>query len=366
MSRSEKTPIDIVPLRLQNQQLINTNFSTAKEIVSWMGAMQSQDYGMAKLAIGIRLVNATDETVEKAIGNGEIIRTHLLRPTWHFVSPDDLHWMLALTATRVKAAMKTNDKRLGLDESIFKKTNKIIEKLLGKNDYALRDTIVAALLKAKIDSGENRLAHYLMRAELDGIACNGPTVGKQRSYAMIDKWAPIKRKFSTEESLAMLATKYFQSHGPATLADFVWWSGLTNRDAKHAVEMIRKDFESITIASQVYLHKPFNGSHVVKAPSAILLPAFDEFIIAYTDRSAAFAREHHSIVVSTNGIFRSVIIAKSKVAGLWKRTLQNDKLVITTEWFKKPTGSTSGMRKAAEKIRHFYEAKSIDILSNNA
>ena len=349
---------DIAKIRLISQQIAGTKFKTVKDIVAWMGAMQAQDYAMVKWAIGVRLPNITDQVVETAIDNGEIIRTHLLRPTWHLVSADDIYWMLALTAPQIKASLKSRHKELALSEAIFAKSNTIIEKALRGGKHLIREELMAALGKAKIATDDNRSSHLLLRAELDGIACSGATkVGKQ-TYALLEARVPKTKPLTKEEALAKLAKKYFTSHCPATLQDFVWWSGLSVGEASHALEMVKSDFISETIASQTYwLADSFSIPKTGKE-SVYLLPAFDEFIISYKDRSASLPLENHNKTISNNGIFRPVIVVNGQVIGIWKRTVKKDKVMMETEFFKQPNKSTKSLiEKAAISFGHFLEKK---------
>jgi hypothetical protein len=327
--------------RLVSQQIAGTKFLTAKEIVAWMGAMQAQNYAMAKWAIGVRLPNSTDRDIETALDNGEVLRTHLLRPTWHLVSADDIYWMLELTAPHIKASQKSRHKQLALSETVFAKSNSIIGKALSNGEHLTRDELVAELHKAKIATDENRAAHLLFWAELDGISCSGATKGGKPTHALLEKRAPKPKSISREEALAKLAGKYFTSHGPATLQDFVWWSGLPAGDAKIALEMAKPGLVSEEFEKQTYW---LSGSISVTGQESIyLLPAYDEFIISYKDRSAALPFEHFSKAVSNNGIFRPVILVSGQVVGIWKRTIKKDKVFVETELFTKLNKATMAL-----------------------
>lgn len=349
---------DIANRRLMSHQLIETNFSRAKEIVQWMGAIQAQDFNMAKWAIGLRLKNVTEPNIDTAIDSGEIIRTHVLRPTWHFVSADDIHWMLELTAPRILSSMKGRNKRLELSNSVFKKANKIIEKALIGNKSLSRKELINELSKAKIETHNNRASHILLNAELERIICNGKMKEKQTTYALfhekIENPMPIKK----EEALQKLASKYIQSHCPATLQDFTWWSGLSVTDAKQALESIRNNFITEKINGQEYwFHDNFSVSKKIKE-SVFLLPAFDEFLISYKDRSAVIISEHQSNAFSNNGIFYPTILLNGKVEGLWKREIKKDKIIIETDFFdKKDKVNEKLLKEAVEKIANFLNKK---------
>jgi hypothetical protein len=321
-------------IRLLSQQIEVTKFKTAEKVVGWMGAMQAQDYSMAKWAIGLRLLNSTVNKIETACNKGKIIRTHLMRPTWHFVSADDIYWMLELTAPQIKSASKSRDKELELSEAIFSKSNNILEKTLSNETNLTREELAKEFDKAKIKTDNNRLSHLLLHAELDGIICNGLIKSGKQTYAILAERVPNKKVFTRDKSLAELAKRYFTSHCPATLKDFVWWSGLTVKDARQALESVKSNFITEKICSEIYwLTNSFSDTESYKT-SVHILPAYDEFLISYKDRSASLSLVHSRKAVSNNGVFRPFIVVNGQVAGIWKRTTKRDKIVIETEFFR--------------------------------
>jgi len=336
---------DIAMARLTNQHIAGTKYTKAAELVQSMGAVQAQDYAMSKWGIGLRLRDAEESDIEKAIDKGTLIRTHVLRPTWHIVAATDIYWMLALSAAKIKAQMQTMNRQLELSEKLFTKSNGIIEKELGKGKHLPREALSLALEKEKIATRDTRLAHLLVRAELDGIICSGKTQGHKKTYAMLAERVPQKNLLNKEESLALLAKKYFASRGPATVEDFSWWSGLTLTDARRGLESIKKDLlcEKIAGSECWFGHKM--QTPVKPAASVYLLPAFDEFIISYKDRSASLPAEHGKKALTGNGIFYPVIIVNGKVTGLWKRSVQKNTLHIETSFFEKPGRTTERLLK---------------------
>jgi hypothetical protein len=324
---------DIAPLRLINQQIKASKFKTAKEIVGWLGAMQAQDFNMAKWAIGVRLPNSTDKLIESAIDQGEIIRTHLMRPTWHFVSSDDIYWMLSLTAPQIKASLRSRNKELELTEIIYEKSNSIIENALQGGKHLFREELVAGLEQANIATDNNRASHLLLGAELDGIICSGKKKNNKITYALLSERVAGTKTFTRDEALAQLAQKYFTSHGPATIQDFVWWSGLSVNESRHALEMIKSNLVSETIDHQTFWFTNPIAIPKLEKDSIYLLPTYDEFIINYKDRTASLPLENFSKAVSNNGIFRPTIVINGQVKGLWKRTIKKDKIILETEFF---------------------------------
>jgi len=325
--------IDIVQQRIINQQLAGTKFKSAKELVSWMGAMQAQDYAMSKWAVGVRLPNSTDDVIEKAINTGEIIRIHVMRPTWHLVSSDDVKWMIELTAPLLRKSMKGRHKALGLTDQIFKKSNSIIEKSLAKNRYMTRAELVSELTKNKIRPDNLQTIHIMFNAELNGTVCNGPMRGKQFTYALLDERVPKTKSFTKDQALAELSLRYFTSHGPATLQDFAWWSGLPSADAKRGFEIVKSKLMTTKIGDQTYLFGDSTRNELAVQP-IYLLPAYDEFMISYKDRSASLSPKFFTNAITRNGIFKPIIVVNGQVVGTWSREIKKEKVALEAKFFR--------------------------------
>ena len=327
-------PDFISTLRAINQQLTAQKFRTAKEIAGWMGALQAQDYAMSKWAFGIRLPDSTEASVNAEINSGNIIRTHLLRPTWHFVSASDIYWILELTAPRIKAALKSRDKQLELTDAIYKKSNRILERLLRDGNHLTREEVMQEFKRAKINIAENRGSHLLLGAELDGLICSGKQKTGKPTYAILREWVPEKNRTNREDALKELARRYFSSHGPATIKDFGWWSGLSMSDVKSALNCNKDELTSFIIKDQVYWLSG-NLSVPEQVTSEIFfLPAYDEFLISYRDRTASLTLADNKRAVSDNGIFYPVILQNGQVTGTWKRVITNNRVTLTKNLFR--------------------------------
>ena len=290
---------DVLRQRLHNQKLSSSEIEKPDDVVRWLGAVQAQDYGAAKWALALRMSNATHALVEEAFNEGRIIRTHLLRPTWHFVAPEDIRWLLELTAPQINRRCGPNYRKYELDAAIFKRSNKVLTRALRDGKHETRAVLKAALNKAGVAADDTvRLAHLMLRAELDGVVCSGPRAGKQFTYALLEERVPQSKPLTRDESLAKLTQRYFSSHGPATLQDFTWWSGLTAGDAKRGMEIA-------------------GGTRITRIPDPIknlchLLPVFDEYFVAYKDRPAGPGLTNWDLLGPT-------IIIDGKVVGTWKR-----------------------------------------------
>jgi len=328
-------PSTISRLRLISQQIAETHFSGPQEIVGWMGAVQAQDYAMAKWAVGVRLPDSTQAAVQKAIDTGQVLRTHVLRPTWHLVSAEDIAWMLALTAPRLKASLMHRHAELELSDVVVAKSNALIERALRDGRHMKREELMMVLKQASIPTNENRASHLFLSAELEGILCSGADRDGRPTYALLPERVPEKKSLSKEEALASLAKTYFTSRSPATLQDFTWWSGLTSQDARQALDLVKTNFVQETIANQTYWLSPACANAAISSQETLfLLPAYDEFLISYQERSASLQLAESPRTISDNGIFRPVIVLDGQVVGIWKRKLALDKVVVEVELFK--------------------------------
>jgi len=326
--------LEIIQLRLVNQQLATNSFNTAKELVGWMGAMQAQDYNQAKWAIGIQLPHLTGDQIESTFNTGEILRAHLMRPTWHFVSADDIYWMLELTAPQIKAVLNSRHRLLELTEIGVRKSQEVIEKALSTKNSMTREELLDELRKADIPTDLQRASHFMLMAEIDGLICSGVIKGKKQTYALLSGRVPKKLIMLKEETLAKLTKSYFSSHGPATLPDFVWWSGLSVSDARRGLEMIKPGMNSDSTSSETYWYdNPMVHSRTLPN-SVYLLPTFDEFLISYKNRSAVITAEDHKKAISDNGIFRLFVFVNGQINGLWKRTFKKGIVIVETEYFR--------------------------------
>jgi hypothetical protein len=276
---------EILRARLQNQKLATPDLKRPAEVVRWLGAVQAQDFHAAKWALGLRMPEASDALVEAAFNEGEILRTHLLRPTWHFVTPQDIRWLLELTAPRVNLRCAPNYRKFELDDAIFKRANKALTKALQGGKHLTRSALKTVLNKSGVVVDDPvRLAHVLIRAELDAVVCSGPRNGKQFTYALLEERVAATKPLTRDEALVKLTERYFKSHGPATVADFVWWSGLTASDAKHGIELVARDLREELVIDKTYWTPRSAATTSKPKHAAHLLPAFDEYNVAYKDR----------------------------------------------------------------------------------
>jgi len=319
---------DIRELRLQNQHLTSPQFTQPADLVYYMGAIQSQDYAGGKWAIAQRLKGTTDKIIEDAFINGDIIRTHVMRPTWHFVHPKDVRWMMQLTAPRVMTLAGTQYRQHNLDHIIFSKCEKAILQAMEGGKQLMRDEIAVVLEQAGVATNEQRFIHIMMQMELIGLVCSGGMQGKQFTYALLDERVPATKPFDRQEAVIALAERYFTSHGPATLQDYVWWSGLTVADAKAGLASIKHKLTSADLNGNTYWFAEPKNLPKSKSPGAFLLPNYDEYIVSYKDRNATISASDLNKADPRGTIFNHTIIANGKIIGIWKRTIGKSKVDI--------------------------------------
>ncbi|HEY4388264.1 MAG TPA: winged helix DNA-binding domain-containing protein [Ktedonobacteraceae bacterium] len=326
---------DIARQRLHNQLIAQHTFDKPDNVVQWLGAIQAQDYAAAKWAVGLRLPNATDDNIEQACNDGIILRTHIMRPTWHFVTPADIRWLLALTAPRVHAMNASMYRKFELDDATFLRGHAALVKALQGGNQLTRQELALALQQTGIATDDLlRVSLIIMHAELDGVVCSGARRDRQFTYALLDERAPHTRTLSRDEALAELARRYFTGHGPATLQDFVWWSGLTTTDAKAGLEMVKAQLLRDTIDGQTYWFSA-SAPLVGELPqTAYLLPNYDEYIVGYKNRDAVFDASHiQKLDARGNVLFNHTIIINGRIVGTWKRTIKKDTVLITPDFF---------------------------------
>lgn len=346
---------DLVSQRLQNQKLSVPDFRKPVDVLRWFGAVQSQEFEAAKWALALRMRSATNAAIEEDFNRGVILRTHVMRPTWHFVARDDIRWLLELTAPRVDLRCGPGYRVCELDATVFKRSHKVLERALKDGKYLSRAELRRKLNEAGVEANDTvRMGHILIRAELDRVVCSGPRVGKQFTYALFDERVPATKAIDRDEALALLTRLYFRSHGPATLQDFVWWSGFSAADAKRGLEIVR--LEKVTVGARVYWCVRSNEAVKRLSDTAHLLPVYDEYFVAYKDREAVFGPAEGQSSWDTLG---PAVVINGVAAGTWKRTA--DKQSIEMKFMralKKP--ERVAIEQATTRYAEFISVKSHD------
>jgi hypothetical protein len=359
--------MDIAALRLHNQHIAHSRFNKPEQVVAWMGGMQGQDLPGVKWSIGLRLANGQarfphpnpDETtsqptklannasqvdgylpagegtnvkgnllISRAFDSGKIVRTWPMRGTLHVVAAADVRWMLSLTSPKNISGSLRRREALELDDKTLVRSREVFSKTLQGGLHKSREEMLAALERAGISTAGQRGYHILWNAALHGLICQASTNDKEQNFALLEEWVAPAASKTRDEALAELARRYFTSHGPATIKDFIWWSGLKAGEARAGLEAIKAQLESVTLNNQIYWMPP---DIVVpqEMPGAFVLPGFDEYLLGYQDRSAVLDAVHaEKICPGGNGMFAPTIIIGGRVVGTWKRSFKKSSVEI--------------------------------------
>jgi hypothetical protein len=320
-------PAELLRQRLHNQGLSAPRFNTPSDVVRHLGAVQAQDYDGARWALGQRMASADAAAVERAFNAGAIVRTHILRPTWHFVAPADLRWMLSVSAPRVHAANAHRYRQLGLDSKLFARSHRVFEKALASGTFLTRQELRGRLQRAGIPAEGQQLAYIVMQAELDGLICSGPRRGKQFTYALLEDRVPPAPRLAPDEALAELVWRYFSSHGPANVRDFVWWSWLTGADARRGLDMLGSRLQRASIGGRDYWFPEPAAAPRPAGARAHLLPNYDEYG-SYRDRDAYLDPENERRL-----FYWHPLVVNGRMAGGWKRSLGSRSVRIELQRF---------------------------------
>lgn len=333
--------------RLASQKLVGEPLAGPVDVVRWFCAVQSQDYAGAKWALAQRTGGASSADIDALFASGDLLRMHVMRPTWHFVLPEDIRWLLRLTAPRVHAFSAYYYRQQELDDALFARSNALIAGSLQGGSQLTRTELAQILQSGGIPASGIRLSFLMMFAELEGIICSGGMRGKQFTYALLDDRAPNARTLDRDEALAELTLRYFTSHGPASLLDFAWWSGLTTADAKSGIERVRDALLKETIEGKTYwLAEPQTLS--CPEPTLHLLPNFDEHLVAYKDHGPTFhPYAGNSLDPTSAAALANSIVRNGQIVGGWRRTIRKNDVLLTTNWSVPPDAASPAAAEVA-------------------
>jgi hypothetical protein len=326
-------PLDIPRLRLESQQIARPRFETPAEVVAALGAVQAQDYPASLWAIGLRLPRATEADVEAAVAKGEVVRTWPMRGTLHFVAAADVRWLLSLCAHRGISAFQGRMRRLEIDDRALATARTLWTRALQGGKQLLRAELYALLERAGVSTSEQRGPHILGYLAQEGLVCIGPRRGRQHTVVLLDEWAPGALDLPREEALAELTLRYFSGHGPATAADFAWWSGLPMAMVKAGIEMAGSRLDRVTVDGKTYWLAPGALPATISRGTVHLLPAFDEYLVGYRERDAVLAPADRLRINAGGGLLNPAVLRDGRVIGAWRRSLVDGAAIIKPEPF---------------------------------
>jgi Winged helix DNA-binding domain len=351
---------DLAPLRMRAQRLVGEPCPSTVDAVRWLGAVQSQDYGGAKWALAQRTPGATDVEIDHLFDEGAILRTHVMRPTWHFVLPEDIRWLLELTGRRVGLGLAARHRQLEIDGRLVARACDVFAAALAGGRHLTRPELGGALLAAGISAEGQRLPHLIMAAELEGLIASGPRHGKQHTYALLAERAPEATSMGGDEALGELARRYFRSHGPAQVQDFVWWSGLTMAEARAGVALAGDALDRLVVEGADYWLDPEAGPGAGVAGCAHLLPNFDEYTVAYRDRAALHDPEVpvDPRLFSFGSILSNVLTVGGRVRGAWRRTAAREGVRVEVRLLGPlDPGHRASVEEAGRRYARFLESR---------
>jgi Winged helix DNA-binding domain len=352
-------PMNLAQQRMQNQRIAPVVFDQPDAVVRWLGAMQAQDYGQAVWGIGVRLTTSTLTCVEQAIAEAKIIRTWPMRGTIHFVPSEDAKWMLTLGAARMISKDKRRLEQLALTEADLERSKDLMTEALSGRKRLIRSALLQVLEDHGITTQGGRGYHILWNIAQVGHICIGPMEGKEQTFVLLDEWVPNPRILSRDEALAELARRYFISHGPATIHDFVWWSGLTVGEARIGLAAAKTLLTATTLDGKEYWQADEAPTTSAQLTGVWLLPGYDEYLLGYADRSAALKPEDADRVCpGGNGVFYPMIVIDGQIVGTWKRTFKKDKVIFSRALFSRfSKAQDSALNQAAHNYGAFHGLK---------
>ncbi len=326
---------DIPSLRLYNQHLAGPPLKTPEQVVDWLVAVQSQDFAGAKWTLSQRSDGFTDAQIEEIFNDGRILRTHLLRPTWHFVTPADIRWLLALTAPRVHAANAHMYRKMNLDGATFSLSERVMAQALKGGNPMTRDGLRAVLEQAGIPTTfEQRMVYLLMHAELEGLICSGPRLGKQFSYMLLEERVPSAPVRTPEDALGELTRRYLQSRGPATAQDFAKWSGLTLTECRRGFERVKHEFQGEEMEGVAYYFPNIFPSSKIFSSRVDLLSIYDEMVSGYKDHTPIGGGLYGQQLTNLGNALYYFLLLDGQIAGAWRRTLKKREVVLELNPFR--------------------------------
>lgn len=341
----------VLSARLGAQLLGDHDRRTPAAVVEWMGAIQAQDLGAARWAVGVRLPGSTDAEVASAISTGTVLRTHVFRWTWQLVVPADLRWMLELVRPRTLPAQARRERALGLDARVLRRSRRVLERALSPGRHLTRAELMEAFARGGLAVDGVRLSHLLGRAELEGLVCSGELRGRTPTWALLDTRVPPGRALRADEALREVALRHARGRGPVTAADLAWWAGITLRDARAGLEAGRPALVSERAGGAEHW-RAAEGPRPAR-PGGVLLPAFDEYLVGYRDRRAALAEEHARRLTEGGGMLAPCLVVNGRVVGLWRRAEAGAPRPALAPFAPLPPAALRALEVAARRYREF-------------
>ncbi|MFI5060549.1 MAG: winged helix DNA-binding domain-containing protein [Actinomycetales bacterium] len=353
---------DLLRLRLLAHGLEGEPESSPEGVVRRMLAVQAQDFGAACWALGVRSPGSTQADVIAALDDGRIVRSWPMRGTLHFVSPEDLRWMLSLTAERMVKGLALRHRQLELESGHLAEARDVVTEALAGGKSIGRAELMRLWESHGIATAGQRGYHLIYFLAQTGVLCWGPSHKAQQSLVLLDEWAPVTREVEQDQAWAELFVRYLTGHGPATVKDFVWWTKGTVAGAKIAIAVAGDTLTSVEVEGNEYWMTVELADRAAEHPRSAaqknavhLLPAFDEYLLGYQNRDPVLDPGYADVIVpGGNGVFAPIIVAPDRVTGTWKRTVTAKKVVVDPMPFTVVSAAQSaGLARGAKAYGHF-------------
>ncbi|MGL5889682.1 MAG: winged helix DNA-binding domain-containing protein [Bacteroidia bacterium] len=348
-------------IRMQQLLLWPQQVNSGCNLLKQLGPVQAQGYTQGRRAIGLRLRNTTAAIIEKEIAEGKIIRSWMFRGTLHFAEAGQVREIQSALQPVVVKLLQPMLKNLGIDAAELKKATKVIEKHLSKNSISTRDEIGAVLEQNNIaDANKQRLRYFLHYATATGLICHAPRSGSEDTFTLLDALLPASAHFVREDAVQNIVYRYFNTHGPASIADAVRWTGLPVSEIKKAVAGFDNEFEQALFGDEVVYFK--NPAEPLEEIPLLLLAGFDEYIVGYKNRNHFLDSEHAAKVVTVNGLFHPSIVVNGRVQGIWKLESSGKELQLKLNLFSPLTGKQKQQLTAAVERLSTFEDRMITLM----
>ena len=308
-----------VSIRLLNQQLIAQQFSTPAEVVRYMGAMQAQEYRMMRWAVAMRTRKPSCKTFKKAFDEGKIIRLHLMRGTWQLVSAEDYWSMIDLFAPKAIAVTKgwMSSNKIAIPDEELMRIREILVQTAADKRSVTKEDFVQALADRNLQMDDHRLSYHIRMAEMAGILCSGDLQPMKATYALTANKVKSAIKMDKDEALAYFTKLYFQSRQPATLEDFVWWSGLNISDCRKGIALLGNNIHMERWKGREFYLTDECRIRGFRQGKFLLIPPYDEYLISYKSRDIVLSPEHRHHAHNNSGIFQPIIAYDGTICGNW-------------------------------------------------
>lgn len=356
---------DVSRLRLRNQRIAGGRLRSPEEVVGWLAAVQSQEYALARWSVGMRAVGrggrpAVESEVERAIADGRILRTHVLRPTWHFILPRDIRPIMRLTAPRVRLHTARRNEQLGLDARQIARAFDLIVEALSGDRHMTRQELGQAIALGGVPVDGQRLAYIVIGAEMESLVASGAPHGAKQTYALLDERAPAAAAapYDGDATLADLTRRYFTSHGPATIADFTWWSSLTVAAARRGLAANHSSLERIAVdGTDHWWAGDTAAGPDDRSPTVHLLQGFDEYVVGYrSPRTAITLNGLGPATALSSPSWLHGVFLDGQLIGWWRRVPVKEGFRVETKLFRElSTREQSALKAAVDRYSAFVE-----------